>query len=61
MSSLQSHKYNRDLFHRFLVKQMQMQHDSANSYVSYVNNVSKLLEVISKPLFRTIHEPSHAT
>lgn len=43
MSSLQSHKYNRDLFHRFLVKQMQMQHDSANSYVSYVNNVSKLL------------------
>ena len=43
MNSTESRKYDRKEFYKFLTTEMHLRHDSANSYISYVNNVSKLL------------------
>lgn len=43
MSETKTNRYDRNRFHTFLMTQMQLRLDSANSYVSYVNKVSRLL------------------
>jgi len=43
MNSTEHRKYDRKGFHDFLTTHMLLRHDSANSYVCYVNNVSSLL------------------